>query len=266
MNWHDAIGILSTVALFTPACVIVVTNLIRYKQYLPLFIWCVLSFGFNLMTQHMVNVPKDIERYYGIINNLTETPLILTFLIYQVSSSFHKKTMKILLAAFIVFEIVLIIMYGITVKTITVTMGPGLVITFGITIKTITITAGPGLMIIFAYSLLYFVYTVKRSFVHNKFIGKAVIASALAFAYGCFIIIYVMHYLIALPDLPGLFLIYYFITIIYCAILSVGLYIESKRKKKLQELLTTRRELMSFFAEEKKPATPKGITGQWKLN
>ena len=38
MNWHDAIGILSTIALFAPVCVIVVTKLIRYKQYLPLFI------------------------------------------------------------------------------------------------------------------------------------------------------------------------------------------------------------------------------------
>jgi hypothetical protein len=146
-----------------------------------------------------------------------------------------------------VFEIVMIFMYGITVKTITVTMGPGLVIVFG-------------------YSLYYFVYTVKRSFVHNKFVGKAIVASALTFAYGCFIIIYLMHYVFNLKDISGLFLIYYFITIIYCIILSVGLYIESKRKKKLYELLITRKELMSFFSDEKKPATPKGITGQWKLN
>jgi len=155
--------------------------------------------------------------------------------------------MKIMLAVFIVFEIILITMFGITIKTITLTMGPGLLIVFG-------------------YSLVYFVYTVKRSFIHNKFIGKAVIASSLSFAYGCFIIIYVMHYLIQLPDIPNLFLIYYFITIIYCGILSVGLYIESKRKKKLHELLITRRELMRFFSDVKKPATPKGITGQWKLN
>ena len=247
MNWHDAIGILSTIALFAPVCVIIVTRLIRYKQYLPLFIWCVLAFGFNLMTEHLVNVSKTVERHYGIINNLTDMPLILAFLIFQVASSFQIKTMKLVLAAFIVFEIVLVIM-------------------FGITIKTITLTIGPGLLIVFGYSLFYFVYTVKRSFVHNKFIGKAIIASALSFAYGCFIILYVMHYVIALPDLQNLFLIYYFVTIIYCAILSVGLYIESKRKKKLYELLITRRELMSFFADEKKPATPKGITGQWKLN
>jgi hypothetical protein len=247
MNWHDAIGLLSTIALFAPVCVIVITKLIRYKQYLPLFTWCVLAFGFNLMTEHLVSVPKTIERYYGIIYNLTDMPLILSFLIFQVASSVQIKTMKILLIAYILFEIVLIAM-------------------FGITIKTITITIGPGLLIVFGYSLYYFVYTVKRSFVHTKFIGKAIIASALSFAYGCFIIIYIMHYVIALQDLANLLLIYYFITIIYCGILSVGLYIESKRKKKLYELLITRKELMSFFSDEKKPANPKGITGQWKLN
>jgi len=247
MNWQDAIGILSTLALFTPVFVIVVTKLIRYKQYFPLFIYCVLAFGFNLMTEHLINVPKSVERFYGITNNLTDMPLMLGFLLFQIPSSLRKKRMKIVLCAFIVFEIVLIFMYGITVKTITVTMGPGLVIVFG-------------------YSLYYFVYTVKRSFVHNKFVGKAIVASALTFAYGCFIIIYLMHYVWNLEDLSGLFLIYYFITIIYCIILSVGLYIESKRKMKLYELLITRKELMRFFADEKKPAAPKGATGQWKLN
>jgi len=247
MNWHDAIGILSTLALFAPVFIIVVTKLIRYKQYFSLFIYCVLAFGFNLMTEHFINVPKSAERFYGITNNLTDMPLMLGFLIFQIPSSAQKKRMKILLGVFIVFEIVLIIMYGITVKTITLTMGPGLTIVFG-------------------YSLYYFVYTVKRSFVHNKFVGKAIVASALTFAYGCFIIIYLMHYVFNLQDLSNLFLIYYFITIIYCAILSVGLYMEGKRKSKLYELLITRRELMRFFADEKKPATPKGATGQWKLN
>ena len=247
MTWQNAIGILSTLALFTPVLIIVVTKLIRYKQYFPLFIYCVLAFGFNLMTEHLVNVPKNVERFYGITNNITDMPLMLGFLLFQIPSSVQKKRMKILLGAYIVFEIVLIIMYGITIKTIKITMGPGL-------------------MIVFGYSLYYFVYTVKRSFIHNKFVGKAIVASALTFAYGCFIIIYLLHYIFNLQDLSNLFLIYYFITIIYCIILSVGLYIESKRKKKLYELIITRKELMSFFADEKKPATPKGATGQWKLN
>ena len=155
--------------------------------------------------------------------------------------------MKILLAAFILFEIVLIAVHGLTIKTITYTMAPGLAIVFG-------------------YSLYYFVYTVKRSFVHNKFIGKAVMASGLTFAYGCFIILYLMHYVYTLNDISNLFLIYYFITILYWGVLTVGLYRESRRKRKLEELMTTRKELMRFFSDEKKPATPGRITGQWKLN
>jgi hypothetical protein len=75
-----------------------------------------------------------------------------------------------------------------------------------------------------------------------------------------------MHYVLELQDVPNLFLIYYFITIIYCGLLAVGLYMESKRKRKLEELVQTRKELMRFFSDEKKPAAPKGITGQWKLN
>jgi len=247
MNWHSAIGILSTLALFTPVFIIAVTGLIRYKQYIAIFIYCLLAFGFNLMTEHLVNVPKTIERYYGIINNLTDMPLMLSFLMFHIHSSAVVKRMKILLAAYMIFEIVLIVLYGITVKTITLSMGPGL-------------------LIVFAFALYYFVYTVKRSFVHNKFVGKAFVASSLTFAYGCFFIIYLMHYVLQLPDLPGLFLIYYFITIIYCGLLSVGLIMESKRKKKLEELRQTRTELMRFFSDEKKPAAPKGITGQWKLN
>jgi len=247
MTWQNAIGILSTVALFAPVFIIAATRLIRYKQYLPLFIYCALAFGFNLMTEHFVHVPKVIERCYGIINNLADMPLILSFLAFQIASSVHVKRIKILIAAFIVFEIILIALHGLTIKTITYTMGPGL-------------------LIVFVYALYYFVYTVKRSFIHNKFIGKAIIASGLSFAYGCFIILYLMHYVFTLNAIPGLFLIYYFITIIYCGLLTVGLYMESRRKKKLEELLTTRRELMRFFSDEKKPAGPGRITGQWKLN
>src|SRR6185503_20195864 len=220
MNWHNAIGILSTIALFAPVFIIVATSLIRYKQYLPLFIYCALAFGFNLMTEHLVNVPKVVERYYGIINNLTDMPLMLSFLMFHIPSSVQVKRMKILLGAFIVFEIILIILYGITIKTITLTMGPGLVIVFG-------------------FALYFFVYTVKRSFFHSKFVSKAIMASAITFAYGCFFIVFLMHYVLELPDIPNLFLIYYFITIIYCGLLAVGLYMESRLKNKLEELLTT---------------------------
>jgi hypothetical protein len=48
--------------------------------------------------------------------------------------------------------------------------------------------------------------------------------------------------------------------------LSAGLVFEGKRKRNQQELLVTRRELQSFFADEKKQAISKEIAGQLKLN
>lgn len=247
MNWHSAIGILSTIALFAPVFVIVASGLLRSKQYIPLLIYCLFGFGFNLMTEHMVSVPKNVERTYGIINNITDMPLMFSFLLFQVTSTVQAKRMKILLAAFILFEIVMIGKYGLSIKAITLIMGPGLLIVFG-------------------YSLYFFATAIKKSFIHSKYTGKALIASALCFAYGCFICIYLMHYVAAIPDIPNLFLIYYFVTIIYCSLLSTGLWWENKRRKKVEEMLVTRRELMRFFADEKKTATPTGITGQWKLN
>src|SRR5262245_11722566 len=110
MSWNSVLGILSTIALFAPVFIIIATRLIRYKAYLPIFIYTTLAFGFNLMTEHLVNVPKTIERYYGIINNLTDMPLMLSFLMYLIPSSAVVKRMKILLAAYIIFEIILIVL------------------------------------------------------------------------------------------------------------------------------------------------------------
>jgi hypothetical protein len=247
MNWHNAIGIISTVALFSPVFVILIFRLINYKTFIPLFIYCLMSFIYNLMTEDILPVPRNVERTYGIINNLLDVPVMFSFLIFNSISGVQKVRMKMLLVIFIVFEIVMVFITGLSVLTITVVMGPGLLLVFG-------------------YSLLFFAHSVKKSFVYNKYVSKAMIASALCFAYGCFIFIYLMHYVAAIPDVPNIFLIYFVVTIIYCSLLTAGIIRESKRKRKLEELLVTRRELLSFFADEKKPVIPKEVTGQLNLN
>jgi len=247
MNWHSAIGILSTVALFSPVFVILFFRLIRYRQFIPLFFYFLIAFVYNLMTEDLVVVPRNVERNYGIINNLLDVPLMFSFLILMSLSGKQARRMKILLALYIVFEIAIVSIHGMTVKTITWVLGPGLALVFG-------------------YALYYFVQTVKRSFIHSKFVGKAMIASALSFAYGCFIFIYLMHYVAAIPDLPNIFLIYYIVTILYSSLITAGLVMESKRIRKLEELLVTRKELVSFFSDEKKTVHPHEATGQLRLH
>ncbi|HLF45208.1 MAG TPA: hypothetical protein VI548_02210 [Chitinophagaceae bacterium] len=243
MNWNSTVGFLSTLALFSPVIIILAFKLIRYKNYIALFIYCLLAFSYNLMTEGLIVLPKNFVRSFSILVNLLDIPLMLLFIMLFSTSKTQTNRMKMLLLIFICFEIVVVSVKGLIIPTVTIVMGPGLALIFG-------------------YSLYFFVQTIKKSFLHVKVVGKAIMASAICFAYGCFIFIYLMHYVYALEDVSNIFLIYFIVTIIYCTLLSVGLVIESKRMRKLEELRVTRKELLAFFSDEKKPVVSKETPGQ----
>ena len=247
MTWHKAIGFLSTLALFSPVFVILAFRLINYKKYFPIFFYCFFSFIYNLLSEDYISLPETIQRTFGIVNNLLDAPLMLTFFMFLYTSPEQTKKLKLLLGVFIGFEFVVLAFYGLSIKTITIVIGPGLLMVFG-------------------YALYFFVKNIKRCFSQNKILGKAMIASAICFAYGCFFLIYIMHYVLALPDVNDIFMIYFIASIIFCSLLTAGLVLESKRQRKLEELLITRKELLSFFADEKKLVISKEPAGQWKLN
>ena len=247
MNLNSTLGIISTLALFAPVFVILAFKHIRYKSYIALFVYCLLAFSYNLMTEGLIVLPKSIVRNFSIIVNLLDVPLMFLFIMLFSTTAAEIKRMKLLLLIFICFEIIVVALKGLSIPTVTIVMGPGLALVFG-------------------YSLYFFVQTVKRSFIHTKAVSKAVLASSICFAYGCFILIYFMHYVFAIQDVPNIFLIYFMVTIIYCSLLTVGLVMESKRLRKLEELRVTRKELQTFFADEKKPAASKETPGQLKFN
>lgn len=247
MNWNSTVGFLSTLALFSPVIIILAFKLFRYKTYMALLVYCLLAFSYNLMTEGLIVLPKNFIRSFSIIVNLLDIPLIFLFIMLFSTSKTQTNRMKMLLLIFICFEIVVVSVKGLVIPTVTIVMGPGLALIFG-------------------YSLYFFVQTIKKSFLHVKVVGKAFMASAICFAYGCFIFIYLMHYVYALEDVPNIFLIYFIVTIIYCSLLSVGLVIESKRMRKLEELRVTRKELLAFFSDEKKPVVSKETPGQLNFN
>jgi hypothetical protein len=248
MNWLAAIGIISSVALLLPVIIIIIFGFLRYKNYQALLMYCLLAFVYNLMTEDIIIAPGNIEKTWGVINNLFDVPLMLLFLMLFSTSAAQTFRLKIYLAVFVCFELIVLSLYGLSIKTITIVMGPGLV------------------LILLIASFFFFV-KVKQSIIHKKAIGRAFLTAAIVFAYGCFSFIYVMHYILALPDVSNIFLIYYLVTIVYCSLLSTGLIIEKKRVKKLGELQVTRKELMQFFNDERKPATPRDSgNAQWKLN
>lgn len=248
MNWPAAIGILSSVALFVPIAMIFIFGLFRYKNYQALLIYCFLAFVYNLMTENIITASRKVETAWGITNNLLDVPLMLLFLMMFSTYAAQALRMKIYLVAYVCFELVILFIHGLTIKTITIVMGPGLIL----------------ILIISTY---FFITKVKQSIMHKKAMGRAFLAAAIVFAYGCFSFIYVMHYLLELPDVPNIFLIYYLVTIVYCSLLTAGLVLERKRVKKMGEIQVTRKELTQFFGNEKKTGSPRQSSdAEWKLN
>jgi len=248
MNWLAAIGIISSVALILPVIIIIIFGFFRYKNYQALLIYCLLAFVYNLMTEDIITTTGNIEKLWGIINNLLDVPLMLLFIMIFSTSAAQTFRMKIYLAVFVCFELIVIFLYGLSIKTITIVMGPGLVL----------------ILIIGAF---FFFMKVKQSILHKKALGRAFLTAAIVFAYGCFSFIYIMYYILALPDVSNIFLIYHLVTIVYCSLLSTGLIIEKRRVKKLGELRVTRKELIQFFNDEKKQSPPRDSSNaQWKLN
>ncbi len=250
MNWQFAIAIISALALFVPVILITIFRLYRYNNYLALLAYCLMTLGYNLipLTREFVKIPASTVRNWGVINNLLDMPLMLLFLMLFSTSATHKMRMKIYLAVFIVFEIIIVGLYGLTIKAVTITMGPGLVL-------------------IFSIAFFYFIRKVKQSILQNKALGKAFIAGAITFAYGCFGIIYLMHYVIAINDIPNIYLIYYIVLTVFSSVLTTGLILENKRLKKREELMLTRKELEEFFSDQKKKIEAKENTNtkwEWK--
>lgn len=187
------------------------------------------------MTEGYIPADSTVIHFWGLFNNLMDTPLMLTFLIYFSTSLAFSRRMKILIAGFILFEAVVVAVMGFNTNAITVILGPGLVIVVG-------------------FCIFFFIRQTKIAITHRKATGRAIIAASLLFAYGCFGFIYLMYYVFKTPFVEDTFLVFFLVVTISSLLVSAGVIIEEKRIRKLNELRLTRRELSDVYSDEKKAA------------
>jgi len=235
MNWNYVVGLLSTIALSLPILTIIATKLYGYRSFPALLFYYLIVVGDNFLTQGYIHADTSFIRYYGITNNLLETPLILIFLTYFSTSSELTRRMKILTAAFAAYEIIIVSI-------------------FGFTRNAITITTGCGLLLILSFCVIFFVRQTKITIMHRKATGKALIAGSFLFSFGCYSIIYLMYYIFKTPKAET-FLIYFLVTIFSSMLICAGIVIERKRVLKLNELKLTRKEL-SIVYKDNTPTVP----------
>ncbi len=252
MSTQSILGLLSTLALFAPVFIMALFRLYRFQVYLSLFIYCLLAFSYSLMTEDFINLPTRVENIVGLGNNLVDVPLMMSFLLLFAKTPRQRTWMVRLTILYIVYEVIVLVTMGKLSK------------------DTIAYTMAPGLLMVLVFSSSFFIHRIKIAISYQKAYGKAILASAILFAYSCFTIIYLIHYVFQNNDTSDTFFLYYLVSILYNTTLSVGLVIENRRVKKLEEVHTTRRELSEVFSEDrnnKKTAAPqKETAGYWRFD
>jgi len=232
MNLFDIMGLVSTVAMALPVIALIVSKLAWYRSFPALLFYYVLVLSYATIQLGYIDTSGDYRYYHGVVCNFLDTPLILLFLHYFGKTTYFRKRLQIAAFVFIAFEIIVIAMYGFNTQATTIVLAPGLVLTLVI-------------------SLFFFIHQVKISVVYHKAAGKAVMISALLFAYVGYCFVYVVYYLIKPVYKDDAHLVYFLITIVSSTAMSVGIYLEKSRVRQLAELKTTRNELKAIYREER---------------
>ncbi|RYG53502.1 MAG: hypothetical protein EOO01_04170 [Chitinophagaceae bacterium] len=233
--------LLERTAAFTlslPILLLLLTRLAWYKSFLALFIYYIIGFSYALLSIGYIQLDTDIVRGYGIISNLIDAPLTLLFLTYFSRTASFKNKILWVLGGFLVYEAVILFVYGFNVKSSTIITTPGLALTF-------------------VLSLIFAIHQVKITVIYHKATGKAIIASSLFFCYIGYTYVYSIFYFMHERFQDDAKLVFSIVTILSTLTISLGILLEKKRVRKLFEIKTTREELKALYAgEERKTIAP----------
>lgn len=231
MNLKDILGLILTVSILFPIFIILANRLYRFTPFIALGIYYTFSFFDIMLMQQYIPAGNDFRRIFGVTNNLFDVPLMLLFLSFFSPGTRLKRQIGYLIPVFIVFEIIILSLYGYNRNALTIILGPGL-------------------LIILFFCAWFFIRQIRIAIIQGKAIGKAIIISSLLFAYGCYSFIYVMHYVIRTPHTTDVFIMYLISSVISVVGVSAGMLIENKRIRKREELQVTRRELSKIYGNQ----------------
>lgn len=167
----------------------------------------------NLVAVKILQPGGRTAYYAGVINNLLDAPLMLLFLLYFAKTDKAKRYIKIVLASFIAYELLIWAALGMNNRTL-------------------ILIIGPGLFIVTAFAFYFFVNLMRSSIFKRKDVGMGFIAGGLVFTYLCFLFIYVIFYIMKSPHIKDIYTIYHISFIIWCLTLIIGLSLITGKKSK----------------------------------
>lgn len=237
MSLFKLLGLISTITLLLPLVMMLVTRLFTYKSFPYLFTSYFTLFLYNLLVLRYINAPSECRLYLGILNNLLDAPLLLGFLFYFGRTPKWKKGVKLTLISFLLYEIIVLFIYGYSSETA-------------------VIVSGPGLVVVTSLALLFFIHQIKITIIFHKAAGKALIISSILFAYVGFLYVYVVFYFLNATYKQDAHVVFFMITIFTSFTISIGILLEKRRVRQLTELATTRNELKQLYSGQQRRQAP----------
>lgn len=228
MNFNSTLGIISAVAFFIPAFIILSSRLLINISLLALVVYFLLVMTHNLMSENIILVEKEVQRNFGVVNNYLDVPLMLTSMLMFCTEKWKQKVVTTSIICFSAYEIIILFQYQLQPISSMYIMGPGIVL-------------------ILFYSMYLFINNIKSTIVQGKGVGKTLMITSILFAYGCYFLVYLFAYIQRTSNRKDVFIIYYLASIIFSVLMSAGLIWVKKRLRQIKEVQTTRKELSVFF-------------------
>ena len=211
-NWIYWFGLLTTGLMLLPVFIVFARKQFG-ADFIALSIYFVTTFVYNLLLIAFPNFPATAKRYIGVTNNVLDTPMILLFLMHFTSSVSIRKIIRICLFGFVVFELGVLLMYGLSFKSI-------------------SIFSGPGILLILCFSFYFFTRNVIIAINQKIDVAKTMMISGILFAYAVYFMVYLFYYVMETPNKIDALIIYFLASLVASVLLSSGLLKEKKAIKK----------------------------------
>ena len=107
MNFYSILGMISAVAFFLPAFIILSSRLLINISLLALVFYFLLVMTHNLMAANIIIVSKELQSNFGVINNYLDVPLMLTGMLMFCTEKWKQRVLVTSIICFSAFELII---------------------------------------------------------------------------------------------------------------------------------------------------------------
>ena len=203
---YRIITILATIAYFIPVIIILLKKIWKDSYFLFLGIYWLAGAIVNSVTL-IPGIGLPALEVITVVYNMIDIPFVLWILWYTSSSSLLAKILKVIIALYIVAELIVVFKLGINYHAIKYVIGAGVLV----------------VLITLVWEITLYLQRMEHN---NREKSMLFIYAAFLFEYGSYTIVYIFDYFIIPSDQADKFLIYYISTLIAIMIACLGFLIK----------------------------------------